>query len=454
MMRAITCFASPSSNAVPVTPIAASELSAWLEAQPTEIAAFVKGAGFKADAGRVLALPAKTGICGFIAGKDAKDPLWAGALAATLPEGIYRFEGLSAEELERAALAWGLGAYQFNTYKQAKRAPAQLASTPARDTLAAIEATYFVRDLVNTPAGDLGPAEIESAARELATRHDAKINVIRGDDLLGAGLNLIHAVGRGSSRSPRLIDIGWGKPTDTKLTLVGKGVVFDTGGLDIKPSSNMILMKKDMGGAAHVLGLAHMIITAGLPVRLRVLVPAVENSISGDAYRPSDIIKSHKGLTVEIGNTDAEGRLILADALSVADTEEPDLMIDLATLTGAARSALGPELPALFTDDDALANALLAAGKAESDPLWRMPLWSPYAKYLESPVADINNAGTSSFAGAITAALFLKRFVEKAKVWAHLDIYAWSASNGPTRSVGGEAQCLRTLFHVVKNRYS
>ncbi|MFZ1990224.1 MAG: M17 family metallopeptidase [Alphaproteobacteria bacterium] len=454
MMRAVTCFAAASSAAIPVTPVVASSLSAWLETQPTEIAAFVKGAGFKADSGRVLALPGKSGLAGFIAGKDAKDLLWAGALASALPEGVYRLEGLSSEELESAALAWGLGAYQFTNYKPAKRAPAQLAFAPARDTMAAIEATYFVRDLVNIPAGDLGPAEIEAAARELTARHDAMLSAIRGDDLLGAGLNLIHAVGRGSARTPRLIDITWGKPSDPKLTLVGKGVAFDTGGLDIKPSSNMILMKKDMGGAAHVLGLAHMIITAGLPVRLRVLVPAVENSISGDAYRPSDIIKSHKGLTVEIGNTDAEGRLVLADALSVADAEEPDLMIDLATLTGAARSALGPELPALFTDDDALANALLAAGKAESDPLWRMPLWAPYSKYLESPVADINNSGSSSFAGAITAALFLKRFVEKAKLWAHLDIYAWSPSNGPARSVGGEAQCLRTLYHVIKNRYS
>jgi len=325
---------------------------------------------------------------------------------------------------------------------------------PSRDTMAAIEAAYFVRDLVNTPASDLGPAEIETAARDLAARHDAKLSAVVGDELLSEGLNLIHAVGRGSARAPRLIDMRWGRKEDPKLTLVGKGVVFDTGGLDIKPSSGMILMKKDMGGAAHALGLAHMIMTAGLPLRLRVLVPTVENAISGDAYRPSDIIKSHKGLTVEIGNTDAEGRLILADALSVADAEAPDLIIDMATLTGAARSALGPELPALFTDDDALATELAVAGSAEHDPLWRMPLWQPYAKFLDSPVADINNAGSSSFAGAITAALFLKRFVEQAKSWAHLDIYAWSPSNGPTRSVGGEAQCLRTIFRVLKNRYS
>ena len=456
-MRAVNCFAAAASASVPVTPVSPSGFASWLEAQSPAIASFVKAAGFKADAGRVFALPGEGGIAGFIAGRDAKDSLWAGALASALPEGTYRLEGLSAEELERAALAWGLGAYQFTTDKAAKRAPAQLAlpsGAPSRETLAMIEAAYLVRDLVNTPAGDLGPEEIEAAARDLAARHDAKFSSIRGDELLGQGFNLIHAVGRGSPRAPRLIDISWGKASDPKLTLVGKGVAFDTGGLDIKPSSNMILMKKDMGGAAHVLGLAHVIMTAGLPVSLRVLVPAVENSVSGDAYRPSDIIKSHKGLTVEIGNTDAEGRLILADALSLADADEPDLMIDMATLTGAARTALGPELPALFTDDDAFASDLLAAGAAESDPLWRLPLWTPYAKYLESPVADLNNAGSSGFAGAITAALFLKRFVEKAKTWAHLDIYAWSTSNGPTKSVGGEAQTLRTLFRVLKTRYS
>ena len=405
----------------------------------------------------MLALPGPSGVSGFVAGRDEKDPLWPGALASALPEGVYRLEGFSGETLENAAQAWGLGAYQFTNYKQPKRAPARLVlplGVPSRDTRAAIEAAYFVRDLVNTPASDLGPAEIETAARDLAARHDAKLSAVVGDELLSEGLNLIHAVGRGSARAPRLIDMRWGRKEDPKLTLVGKGVVFDTGGLDIKPSSGMILMKKDMGGAAHALGLAHMIMTAGLPLRLRVLVPTVENAISGDAYRPSDIIKSHKGLTVEIGNTDAEGRLILADALSVADAEAPDLIIDMATLTGAARSALGPELPALFTDDDALATELAVAGSAEHDPLWRMPLWQPYAKFLDSPVADINNAGSSSFAGAITAALFLKRFVEQAKSWAHLDIYAWSPSNGPTRSVGGEAQCLRTIFRVLKNRYS
>ncbi len=455
-MRAVTCFADTDAS-MPVTPVTASALAAWLEAQPPAIAEFVDAAGFRAQAGRVLALPGEKGATGFIAGRDAQDALWAGALASALPEGVYRLEGLSAEELERAALAWGLGAYQFTAYKAAKRAPAQLAlasGAPSREALAAIEAAYFVRDLINTPAGDLGPAEIEAAGRALSARHDAKFSAIVGDELLPEGLGLIHAVGRGSSRAPRLIDIQWGNAGNPKLTLVGKGIVFDTGGLDIKPASSMLLMKKDMGGAAHVLGLAHMIMAAGLPVRLRVLVPAAENAISGDAFRPGDIIKSHKGLTVEIGNTDAEGRLVLADALSLADAEAPDLMIDMATLTGAARSALGPELPALFTDDDALANDLIAAGNAESDPLWRLPLWAPYAKYLNSPVADINNAGSSPLRGRNHRGTVSEALCRAAKSWAHLDIYAWSPSNGPARSVGGEAQSLRTIFRVLKNRYA
>ena len=458
-MRSPDCFALLTDGAsIPVTPILAKDLPPWLQAQPAALANFVRSAGFTADSGKVLALPGEAGVAGFIAGRDSKsDGMWAGALASSLPDGPhYRLEGIASEELDRCALSWGLGAYQFNAYKTAKRAAAKLAlppGLPSREVMASLEAAYLVRDLVNVPAGDMGPDEIEQAARALAELHQARIAVTAGEDLLRDGFNLIHAVGRASSRAPRLIDISWGDAHARKLTLVGKGIVFDTGGLDIKPSSNMILMKKDMGGAAHALALGHLVMSAKLPVRLRILLPIAENAISGNAFRPSDIVKSYKGLTVEIGNTDAEGRLVLADALALGDADEPNLIIDFATLTGAARTALGPELPALFTDDDALAGELIAAGDIECDPMWRLPLWQPYAKWLESPVADINNTGSSAFAGAITAALFLKRFVEKAKSWAHLDIYAWSVGTTPTRSVGGEPQALRSVFRVLKKRY-
>lgn len=458
-IRPLTCFAGAHEPAVDVCAVTRASLAAWLEGQSLARAAFIKGAGFTAEAGKLLALAdAKGGLEAFLTGASTEDPLWPGALASSLPEGAaYRLVGIAGPELERAALAWAMGAYQYTAYKEAKRAPARLAlpeGSPSRETLAAAEAITLVRDLVNTPAGDLGPAELEESARHLARRHDAEVTSICGDDLLREGHRLIHAVGRAASRAPRLIDLNWGGAREPKVTLVGKGVVFDSGGLDIKPASNMLLMRKDMGGAATALGLAHMIMSAGLKVRLRVLLPAVENAISGDAFRPGDILKSYKGLTVEIGNTDAEGRLVLADALALADEEAPDLLIDLATLTGAARTALGPEIPALYTESDELAAALMAAGTEESDPLWRMPLYRPYAKWLETPFADINNAGSSSFAGSITAALFLKRFIEKAKAWAHLDIFAWNQAAHPARAIGGEAQAMRAIFRVLKSRYA
>ena len=317
----------------------------------------------------------------------------------------------------------------------------------------AARATYLVRDLVNTPANDLGPAELAEAAAAVARGAGVRANIIVGDDLLAKNYPLVHAVGRASARPPRLVDFAWGTPDAPKVTLVGKGVCFDTGGLDLKPSSNMLLMKKDMGGAAVVLGLAQMIMDAGLKVRLRVLIPAVENSVSGNAYRPGDVLATRKGKTVELGNTDAEGRLILADALTEADGEEPSLLVDCATLTGAARVALGPDLPALFTPSDDLARDLLRHGDAQSDPLWRMPLHAPYRDYLDSKIADFNNAADTSFAGSITAALFLKEFVSRTQAWAHIDLYAWNAKTRPGRPAGGEAMAMRALYALVAERY-
>jgi leucyl aminopeptidase len=458
-LRAPNCFAEARERALPVIAVTRPRLTQWLETQTAQRVAFVKAAGFQAEPGRVLALAAPDGTLeAYLVGANGDDPLWAGSLASTLPEGMaFRLEGVEGEALERAALGWAMGAYQYTAYKAAKRGPARLAlpaGQPSPETFAAAEAIYLVRDLVNTPASDLGPAELEEAARLIARRHDADMSSIIGDDLVRGGFGLIHAVGRAASRPPRLIDLSWGETSAPKVTLVGKGVVFDSGGLDIKPASSMLLMRKDMGGAATALGLAHMIMSAGLKVRLRVLIPAVENAIAGNAFRPGDILKSYKGLSVEIGNTDAEGRLILADALALADKETPDLLIDLATLTGAARVALGPELPALYCDNDELAAALLAAGAAEADPLWRLPLYKPYAKWLETPFADLNNTGQNTFAGSIVAALFLRAFIDKAKAWAHFDIYAWNQTAGTSRAIGGEAQGLRAIFRVLKDRYA
>jgi leucyl aminopeptidase len=316
-----------------------------------------------------------------------------------------------------------------------------------------IDAVYFIRDLINTPSNDCGPQEIEAAARVIAERYGATIRIIIGTDLLSANFPLVHAVGRASARAPRLIEFTWGDVKSPKVALIGKGVCFDTGGLDIKTSAGMLMMKKDMGGAAHALGLAQMIMDAKLPVRLHVVIPAVENSISGDSFRPGDVLRSRKGDTVEIGNTDAEGRLILADALALADDAAPDLMIDFATLTGAARVALGPELPAVFTEDEDIAIALARHGAAEADPSWRLPLWQPYRAMLDSKVADTNNTGAGPFAGAITAALFLSRFVSQAKSWLHFDLFAWNATGRPGRPEGAEAQTIRALYALLAERY-
>jgi leucyl aminopeptidase len=383
--------------------------------------------------------------------------LLLGQLAASLPQGVYRLpEECRAPAL--AAVAWGLGAYKFRRYKSGEPDPPPRLELPAGIDAKAVEneveAVWLGRDLINTPASDMGPAELEAAARDLAARHGAGIAVVVGDDLLSQGYRMIHAVGRASPKAPRLIDLRWRKPGGSakapSITLVGKGITFDTGGLDIKPPSAMLIMKKDMGGAAAALTLAHMIMGQGLDVNLRLLIPAAENSISGDAFRPGDILTSRAGKTVEIGNTDAEGRLVLADAISLADEDNPDTLLVFATLTGAARSALGPDLPALFTDDDALAAGLVATARNIGDPMWRLPLWPGYDRHLDSEVADMSNVWESPFAGAITAALFLKRYVKKARRFAHFDLYGWRPAPRPLGPKGGEPQTARAVFAVLK----
>lgn len=414
--------------------------------------------GFNGSAGALLPIPGVNGkLAGafFGLGKNGSDPLAVGKLGRALPQGSWHF-ATQPDNPTLAALALKLGAYAFTRYG-AKATPEITFTIPegadgaAADYIA--EGAYLARDLANTPTNDLGPDDLEAAARKLAERHGAEFSSIVGDDLLAKNFPLIHAVGRASAVAPRLIDFTWGKADAPKVTLVGKGVCFDTGGLDIKPPSSMLLMKKDMGGAANVLGLAHMIMAAKLPVRLRVLIPAVENSISANAFRPGDVLTSRKGITVEIGNTDAEGRLVLADALSLADEESPEILLDMATLTGAARVALGPDLPPFYTDDETFASAVAQAAGETADPLWRMPLWKPYADKLKSRIADINNVTTDGFAGSVTAALFLQRFVEKAGTWAHFDIFSWTPVEKPTCPIGGEAQAIRALHNVLSNRF-
>ncbi|MCA0016034.1 leucyl aminopeptidase family protein [Mesorhizobium sp. B292B1B] len=419
--------------------------------------AWARANGFSGEAGRTLIVPAENGALGgalFGIG-DGEGALAVGALAKGLAEGDWHFASSPARP-ELAAIALALGGYVFTRYgkKPGKALRFELpAGVEAKRVRRIVEGIFLTRDLVNTPTSDMGPDELEKTVRALAEIHKAEVSVIKGDDLIKQNFPMIHAVGRASSSAPRLIDMGWGPRSAPKVTLVGKGVCFDTGGLDIKPSSGMLLMKKDMGGAANVLGLASMIMASGLNVRLRVLIPAVENSIAGNAFRPGDVLASRKGMSVEIGNTDAEGRLVLGDALALADEEEPQLLVDMATLTGAARVALGPDLPPFYTGDEALASELAAASLAVEDPLWRMPLWRPYDAKLSSKIADINNVTTDGFAGSITAALFLKRFVEKTASWAHFDIFAWNPADRPHGPAGGEAQGIRALEHVISKRF-
>lgn len=450
-------FATKAANAIPVYLVSKADLSTGKSKLSSTELDWIKATGFDGKHLSQCLVPAsKGGIGKVLVGFDAKaNPLDCGKITGNLPAGKYHMAtNLAAPHL--AALGLALGSYEFTRYKASKRRKVSFALPEGVDAVqlaADIEATFLVRDLINTPANHMGPELLEKAFRQLATRFKARVSVIKGGDLLKKNFPMIHAVGRASSDAPRLLDMKWGKASDPKITLVGKGVCFDTGGLNIKPGSSMALMKKDMGGAANVLGLALMVMAAKLPVRLRVLIPAVENSISGNAFRPGDVLPSRKGISVEIGNTDAEGRLVLGDALAYGDEENPDLMVDMATLTGAARVALGPDLPPFYSDDDTLAADIALAAADQRDPLWRMPLWEPYEAMLSSRIADANHITSGGYAGSITAALFLKKFVNSKTSWVHLDVFGWVPSAKPWASVGGEAQGIRALFAVLQKQY-
>ena len=413
---------------------------------------------FAAEAGRFLALPGSDGaVRAVLAGCDRHDALAGLAtLPLRLPVGRYALDarGLALDAGD-VALGWALGAYRFDRYRTAARAPAQLVvdDTTARRVSPMVEAVQRVRDLINTPTEDMGPAELAGAVRALAERHGATYREWLGDELLAANFPSIHAVGRASHRAPRLAELAHGAADAPHLVLVGKGVCFDSGGLNIKTGDGMRWMKKDMGGAAHAIGLASLVLDAQLPIRLTLLIPAVENAIGANAYRPGEVITTRAGLSVEVDNTDAEGRLVLCDAIAYGAEAKPDLILDFATLTGAARVALGPDLPALFANRDDIADALLEAARASRDPLWRMPLWRPYLAMLASSVADLANAGASRHAGAVTAALFLERFVPPTQAWAHLDVYSWNDADRPGHPRGGEAQGLRAYFSFLQQRY-
>jgi len=448
------------SQAIPIWFVSAANFDEVRKKLGSSEQAFISVAAFEAKPGRSLLLPGSNGkMAGVLFGiENPKDPerdrFRPGQLIGLLPAGTYRFAN-QPHDARLAALAFALGSYQFSRYRKSEGRNIRLVLPEGVDGDAlshVVEGVTLCRDLTNTPSNDMGPAELEAAARALAKKHAAKIQVTSGATL-AKNFPLVHAVGAGSARAPRLIDMTWGNASDPKITLVGKGVCFDTGGLDIKPDTGMLNMKKDMAGAATALALAHMIMADGLKIRLRVIIPAVENAISGTSFRPRDVYVSRKGISVEIGNTDAEGRLILADALTLAEEDKPSLLIDFATLTGAARVALGPDMPPFFTDDDALADEIMRVAAAESDPLWRLPLWRPYASMLDSKVADLNNVGTGGQAGAITAALFLRRFVTT-KAWVHFDIFAWTPVTKPGRPEGAECQSARALHALLRSRYS
>jgi leucyl aminopeptidase len=453
-------FAAEAGAAIPISFVNTATWPSVRDSLDAAARAFADAASFEPKPGRHLILPAaKGGIGGVLFGienaDDPKELFRPGLLPNLLPKGTYRFAN-APHDARLAALAFALGSYRFARYRKNESPDVRLVvpdGVDAADLSRMAEGVALARDLINTPANDMGPAELEGAARALAAKHGAAVSAITGDDLLEQNFPLIHAVGRASDRAPRLIELRWGDAHAPKVTLVGKGVCFDTGGLDIKPDSAMLLMKKDMGGAAMMLALAHMIMDRKLKVSLRLLISAVENSVAGNAFRPLDVYRSRKGITVEIGNTDAEGRLILADALALADEDAPELIADMATLTGAARVALGAEIPPFFTDDDTLAADLARHSASENDPLWRMPLWRPYDQLLESKVADVNNVTNSSFGGSITAALFMRRFVTAAKAWLHIDVFAWNQTTKPGRPEGAECQAARALYALLCARY-
>jgi leucyl aminopeptidase len=453
-------FSYTAKQSTPIYPLTEKTLARFASKQPAHVSRWIKTHGFIAKPDSYLLVPDSKGdIMAVLAGVDVAPRIWSLAhLPAILPQGNYRIESdFKKETLVEVALGFALAQYQFTRYKKIDRKALTLVLPKSIDISKIqmrVDAIHLVRDLVNTPANDMGPADLSAVAKRMAKTSNATFKEIIGDQLLKQNYPAIHAVGRAAHQAPRLIELTHGKKTHPLVVLVGKGVTFDTGGLDIKPYASMKLMKKDMGGAALVLGLAQLIIAEKLPIRLRVLIPAVENSISADAFRPQDVIATRKGLTMEIGSTDAEGRVILADALTAADEDKPALIIDAATLTGAARTALGPELPALYSNRDDIAHALQKISLSCHDPFWHMPLWQPYAKYVNSQIADVTNTPNFGFAGSITAALFLERFVSPTTPWVHLDTYAWNAESQPGRPAGGEALGLRTLFAYLEERFA
>ncbi len=453
-------------GSIPIHLVYEDELETWRGAQQESGRNWLTANAFKGERSRIVLIPGANGWPAAIVVGMGRRPirdessLWlAAGLPDRLPDGHYHLaQPISGNAASQFAFGWLYGQYRFDRYKKAGPARKISLRVPTGVDIASMErlraACALARDLVNTPANDMTPEALANAAAELARRYDCRHREIVGDALLKEKFPAVHAVGRASAVAPRLVDIEWGDASHPKVTLVGKGVCFDSGGLDIKPPASMLIMKKDMGGAAAVLGLAQAIMDAKLPVRLRVIIPAVENAISGNAFRPGDVIATRKGLSVEIGNTDAEGRLVLCDGLALADEEKPDLLIDMATLTGAARVALGPELPGLFASDDRVAADLVKAGLAEGDPMWHLPLWNGYDDELASKIADLNNVSASGFSGAIIAALFLRRFVSEARTWVHIDLYSWNGKERPGRPVGAEAQCIRVLYAYIKARYS
>lgn len=455
-MTTLAGFTSHAEQALPLHVLHRAQFSAWNDSQPPAVQAWLQAQGFNAGAHSVALLPGDQGIAGAVIGiGDVADAYSYAHAPHALPEGtVWQLaHPLDAGQQDLLELGWGLGSYRFDRYRKRNRAPARLLARPSPEVAALVEASLRVRDWVNTPTEDMGPQHLEDAARSLAQAHGAQVEAITGDELLARNFPAIHAVGRASHREPRLIVLRWGKDSDPSLVLVGKGVCFDTGGLDMKPADGMRNMKKDMGGAAHALALAGLVMAQALPVKLTLLVPAVENAVGPDAFRPGEVVATRKGLSVEIDNTDAEGRVILCDALTFASEQSPDLVLDFATLTGAARVALGPDLPALFSNDDTVAAQWLQAGETTRDPVWRMPLWRPYLRYLHSSIADLANAG-SRMAGSVTAALYLERFLEEGQRWAHLDVYAWNDGERPGRPAGGEALALRSAWAMLKARYA
>ena len=460
----MTFTARKNSSSIPITPVTKTDFEKQKNPAADTKNKWFEKVGFSAEPGTVCYVPeTKDYSLEIFLGVESSDEPGGGiwdlaGLPKLLTRGRYYLnKDLSPSAATRACIGWGLGTYIFNKYKKQRKMTAELVwpvDADKKDVIRIIDGIGLTRDLINTPANDMGPDDLVKSSKKLAKNHKAQITIISGLDLLRKNYPSIHAVGRASVSKPSLIDIKWGDPKAPKVTLVGKGVCFDSGGLDIKPASGMLNMKKDMGGAAQVLGLAHIIMDANLPIRLRVLVPAVENAISGNAFRPRDVLQTRKGLTVEVGNTDAEGRLILSDALTEATRDKPSMIIDFATLTGAARVAMGTDVPALFCNDDELAGSLLQYGMETEDPLWRLPLWKGYKPMLKSNVADLSSTGSTPYGGAITAALFLEHFVEPSIPWAHIDLMSYNNTSRPGRPEGGEAQGIRAIYHMLKDRFN